>query len=86
VNAIRGAYVYAKRVFDAGVGNHISHDGIVLNMNGSLSTLLEVESIEKRISGAVMEGRGWCPYVTPISDEDHSTGVGSGGKKMGNET
>jgi len=55
-------------------------------MNWSLPTPLEVESIEERSSDAVMEGRWWCPYITLRSDGDHSTDVGSSGKKMGNET
>jgi hypothetical protein len=55
-------------------------------MNWSLPTPLEVESIEERLSGAVMKGSA-VVYVHHLrGDEDHSPDVGSGGKKMGNET
>ena len=72
MNAVRGAHVYAEEVFDAGVGNHIGHDGIVLEMNWSLPTPPEVEAIEEWLSGTVMEGRKWCPYITLRCDGDHS--------------
>lgn len=55
-------------------------------MNWSLPTPPSVEAIEEWLSGAVMEGRKWCPYITLSCDGDHSQDVGFGGKKMGNET
>ena len=86
MNAVRGAHVYAKRVFDAGVGNHISHDGIFLNMNWSLPTPPEAEGIEE--AGVGYRDGGTKPVRESLGAVMEITArvEGSRSKKMGNET
>jgi hypothetical protein len=43
MNAVGGTDVNTKKIFDARVGDHISHDEVFLNLNWSLATSPECE-------------------------------------------
>jgi hypothetical protein len=57
MNAVGGTDVNTKKIFDARVGDHISHDEVFLNLNWSLATSPECEGNGESRAAAVMGER-----------------------------